>query len=305
MTDDKFDTSDTRDPESPSIVDRLKRLFGGRSEASLRESLEEVLVEHADDAAALGQEERSLLFNALEFADSRVEDIMVPRADILAVEAETSFEALVAAFAEAEVSRMPIYRGTLDDVVAMVHVKDVFRLLAQRMAEKGAADADMEFRLSDIQRPILFVPPSMRLTHLLLKMRLTRIHMAVVVDEYGGTDGIVTIEDLVEEIVGEIEDEHDTDEDDTLRAIDAHTFEAGGRLDLEDLEKALDIKLRNDDDTAGVDTVGGLISTLAGRVPKAGDSFTLENGVRFDVLEADPRRLRRVRIRVPLPDADG
>lgn len=301
MTDDRPDSSDARDTDSPSIVDRLKRLFGGRSEGSLRESLEEVLVEHGESGEAIGQEERSLLFNALEFADARVEDIMVPRADILAVEAEMPFDALVAAFSEAEVSRMPIYRGTLDDVVAMVHVKDIFRVLAKRVTGDSAA----AFRLADIERPILFVPPSMRLPHLLLKMRVTRIHMAVVVDEYGGTDGIVTIEDLVEQIVGDIEDEHDIDEDDTLRAIDAHTFEAGARLDLDDLEKALDIKLRTADDTADVDTVGGLISMLAGRVPKAGDSFTLDNGVRFDVLEADPRRLRRVRLRVPLPDADG
>lgn len=301
MSDDKPPSADLRDHDSFNIVDRLKRLFGVKGEGSLRESLEEVLVEHADTGEVIGQEERSLLFNALEFADARVEDIMVPRADILAVAADASFDAVVASFAEAEVSRMPIYRGTLDDVVAMVHVKDIFRLLA----EHKAGHVPTEFRLANIQRPILFVPPSMRLTHLLLKMRVTRIHMAVVVDEYGGTDGIVTIEDLVEQIVGEIEDEHDTDEDETLRAIDAHTYEAGARLDLDDLEKALDMRLRGDEDMADVDTVGGLVIFIAGRVPKAGESFKLDNGIRIDVLEADPRRLRRLRIRVPVLDADG
>lgn len=300
MTDDpSSQASGTKDGDPQSIITRLKRLFSGRSgEGSLRESIAEVLEEHAGGGdEELGREEHALLMKTLAFADLRVEDIMVPRADIIAVELETPLEDLVRSFAEAEVSRMPVYRGALDDVTGMVHIKDVFRVLAARR-ENGAAGG--EEGLVDIQRPILFVPSSMRLPNLLVKMRATRIHMAVVVDEYGGTDGIVTIEDLVEQIVGDIEDEHDTDdeENDGLTEIDSCTFEAGARLDVEDLEQALDRKLRTSEELEEVDSVGGLVTAIAGRVPQKGEIIQNGSGLTFEVLDADPRRLKKLRVRI-------
>ena len=297
MSDDHPSSTDLAEERPQSLVERLKRLFGGKSEGTLRESLEEVLVEHAEGPENIGHEERTLLLNTLAFAEARVDDIMVPRVDIVAVESTSSLDEVAAAFVAAAVSRMPIYRESLDDVVAMVHVKDVFRILAS---------GETAFKLADVQRPILFVPPSMRLPNLLVKMRATRIHMAVVVDEYGGTDGIVTIEDLVEQIVGDIEDEHDIDEDVKLTTVDSQTFESGARLDLDVLEEALGQSLRGGEEFEDVDTVGGLVTSLAGRVPKAGESFIhAASGVRFEVLEADPRRLRRVRVHLPVLDADG
>ncbi len=296
MTDDpSAQASNSKDADPQSIIGRLKRLFSGRSgEGSLRESIEEVLEEHASEGDdAFDREEHALLLKTLAFADLRVEDIMVPRADITAVEAETGLDDLVKIFAEAEVSRMPVYRGALDDVSGMVHIKDVFRLLAAR-------DGNGDKGIADILRPILFVPSSMRLPNLLVKMRATRIHMAVVVDEYGGTDGIVTIEDLVEQIVGDIEDEHDTDDEDNdgLTPIDPHTFEAGARLDVEDLEKALDRKLRTSEELEEVDSVGGLVTALAGRVPQKGEIISNGAGLSFEVLDADPRRLKKLRVRI-------
>lgn len=297
-----------KDGEPPSIISRLMRLFSGRSgEGSLRESIEEVLEEHAGEGDQdLGAEEHELLMKTLAFADLRVEDIMVPRADIIAADAATSFADLVQCFAEAEVSRMPIYRGSLDEVIFMVHIKDLFRVLAESRVQDGLPDSGAAVQLADIQRPILFVPPSMRLPNLLLKMRATRIHMAVVVDEYGGTDGVVTIEDLVEQIVGDIEDEHDTDGPDTdmLTAIDACTYEAGARLDVEDLEKALDRKLRTSEELEDVDSVGGLVTAIAGRVPQKGEIVQNGHGLSFEVLEADPRRLKKLRVRVEESIAD-
>lgn len=310
MTDDHpSQPSAGKDGDPSSLFARLKRLFTGRgNEGSLRESLEEVLDEHvAEGDERLGVEERSLLLNTLSFAEMRVDDIMVPRADIIAVEEHMPFRALVHAFTEAEVSRMPVYRGALDDVVAMVHVKDVFRIVAGARGPNGRLRSFKDVKIAEIQREILFVPASMRLADLLVKMRATRIHMAAVIDEYGGTEGIVTIEDLVEQIVGEIEDEHDIEEpegNDTLTAIDATTYEAGARLSIEDLERALGRRLGSDDHE-DVDSVGGLVVSLVGRVPQRGEVIAHQAGLLFEVLDADPRRLKKVRISLSESPVDG
>jgi len=311
MTDDISPASPAaRDGDPASLFGRLWRLISGAGseEGTLRESLEEVIEEHVGEGGErIGPEERSLLMKTLAFADLRVEDIMVPRADIVAVEESTSFADMVRAFADAEVSRMPIYRATLDDVIAMVHIKDVFRVLAKSRGPNGRLRSVKGVSLATIQRPLLFVPESMRLPDLLLKMRLTRIHMAVVVDEYGGTDGIVTIEDLVEQIVGEIEDEHDTDDEDndTLTVIDPLTYEAGARLDIEDLENELGRQLRASDDLEDVDSVGGLVVSLAGRVPQKGEVIAAPNGLSFEILDGDMRRLKKIRIRISESVQDG
>lgn len=227
------------------------------------------------------------------FKTLRVADVMTPRADIVSVELSTPFETLVAQFTEAEHSRMPIYRETLDDPVGVVHVKDVFRLLAADDRRPCAGDVV----LHKLRREALYVPASMRAADLLLRMRTSRIHMALVIDEFGGTDGLVTMEDLIEAVVGEIDDEHD---DATVAGIVARpggVFEADARAPLEELEAALGRELAPPDMEEDIDTVAGLVVALAGRVPRRGEVIAHPLGFDLEVVEADPRRVRRVRVR--------
>ena len=219
---------------------------------------------------------------------------MTPRADIVSVEVSTPFEALVAQFTEAEHSRMPIYRETLDDPVGVVHVKDVFRLLA---AADDRRPAGTDVVLHKVRREVLYVPASMRAADLLLRMRTSRIHLALVIDEFGGTDGLVTMEDLIEAVVGEIDDEHD---DATVAGIVARpggVFEADARAPIEELEAALGRDLAPPDMEEDIDTVAGLVVALAGRVPQRGEVIAHPGGYDLEVVEADPRRVRRVRVR--------
>ena len=274
----------------------LARLFGrGNGEASLRESLEEAIDEHEEDSDArkLGAEERAMLFNIVEFGELRVQDVMVPRADIVAIDDEMSFDDLVKTFAEAAHSRLPVYRESLDEVQGMVHVKDVLNALSAGQ-ENGKAP-----RLSSIQRRVLYVPASMKVMDLLARMRTSRTHMAIVIDEYGGTDGLVTIEDVVEEIVGEIEDEHDEEEVAQLVPLSGGSFDADARVEIEDLEETLGLSLVDDDEEDEVDTLGGLVFMLAGQVPEIGDVLEHHSGYRFEVVDGDARRIIRVRIHSP------
>ncbi len=274
-----------------SILD----FFGSKpTDVSLRESLEEAIEEHEEgsNAGGLGDREREMLFNVLEYGELRVNDVMVPRGDIVAVPNEISFQDLVKIFAEAAHSRMPVFRDTLDDVIGMVHVKDTLKLISDEN------DPD-SFKMVSIRRPVLYVPASMRVIDLLAKMRTSRTHMAVVVDEYGGTDGLVTVEDVVEEIVGEIEDEHDVVEEPELVPLSSGGFDADARIDIDELEEALGLDLTPDERAEDVDTLGGLVFLLADRVPDIGEVILHESGYRFEVLDADPRRIRRVRIHSP------
>lgn len=227
------------------------------------------------------------------FKTLKVADVMTPRADIVSVELSTAFETLIGQFTEAEHSRMPIYRETLDDPVGVVHVKDVFRLLAADDKRPGPAD----LVLHKVRREALYVPASMRAADLLLRMRTSRLHLALVIDEFGGTDGLVTMEDLIEAVVGEIDDEHD---DATVAGIVARpggVFEADARAPLEELEAALGCDLAPPDMEEDIDTVAGLVVALAGRVPQRGEVIAHPDGFDLEVVEADPRRVRRVRVR--------
>ncbi len=285
-----------KNPETPaaSPLRAFLRKFGlgGNGDSSLRESLEEVIEEHEDtrDEEVLGEEGREMLLNVLNYNELRADDIMVPRADIVAVEISTSFKALVGIFCQAGHSRLPIYRKSLDEVVGMVHVKDALRVLGA--GKKTPA-------IEDILRDIIIVPPSMRLIDLLKRMKTQRTHMALVVDEYGGTDGLVTIEDLVEQIVGEIEDEYDEENEPQMTFIGNGIYEADARLLVEDLEEALKIDLLSDEQDENVDTLGGLVFALEGRVPEIGESIGHPLGYRFEIIEADPRRIKKVRIHLP------
>jgi CBS domain containing-hemolysin-like protein len=226
----------------------------------------------------------------LEIRDQPVSDLMIPRADIVAVEASTDHDALMHLLASRPHSRFPVYRETLDDVIGMVHIKDVLAAIADRR----------DFAVTDIVRPVSIVAPSMRVLDLLLDMRKTHQHMAMVVDEFGGIDGLITIEDLIEGIVGEITDEHD-------RGVRAEMIErpdgsllADARVPIEDFEARVGPVL-DQEERDEVDTLGGLVFSLAGRVPSRGELLTHPSGLEFEILEADPRRIKRVRVRNPPP----
>jgi CBS domain containing-hemolysin-like protein len=239
------------------------------------------------------------------FQTLRVADVMTPRADITAVEVSTPFEALVAQFVEAEHSRMPIYRETLDDPIGVVHVKDVFKLLAGKASKRPAADDAVLKRLRRLRRPVLYVPASMRGADLLLRMRTSRTHLALVIDEFGGVDGLVTLEDLVEAVVGEIDDEHDEAQVSGVVARPGGVFEAHARAPLDELQAALGgVDLAPSDLEEDIDTVGGLVTAVAGRVPQRGEVIAHPAGFELEVTDADPRRVKRVRVRPAAPAAE-
>ena len=280
-----------------SLFKRLLMLLRGEdpSSAAMRESLEEVIEESERQSPALSAQERVMLTNLLAFGELKVADVMVPRADIVAVDDTTTLAEIVATFREAKHSRLPVYRETLDDPVGQVHVKDVLALLEAQPGNVWKLPTSV---LARVIRPILFVPPSMRALDLLLKMQSSHTHLALVIDEYGGTDGLVSIEDIIEEIVGDIADEHD--EEERVLRRDGETWVADARYDLEDFKRESGIDLMTEDTNEDVDSLGGLVTSLLGRVPLRGEIVAHPGGYEFEVLEADPRRVRRIGIR-PAP----
>jgi magnesium and cobalt transporter len=257
----------------------------------LRDTIDQIMEAQDQPATTVDPHERVLLANLLKFRTLTAEDVCVPRADIVAVEAGITQDELIGAFVAQQHSRLPVYRETLDDVIGMVHVKDV---MAGHIAGRS-------FELRSILRKVLFVAPSMRVLDLLMEMRRTRLHMALVVDEFGGVDGLVTIEDLVEQIVGEIEDEHDVDEGPKLVPAADGTLLADARATIEEFESRVGPVLQ-DEEREEIDTLGGLVFALAGRVPGRGELVFHPSGLEFEVLEADPRRVKRVRVRnLPKP----
>jgi CBS domain containing-hemolysin-like protein len=299
--------------ESPqSWFTGLKAKLGLPGTPTLRETLENA-VNGAGEADEFSREEREMLLRILRFGTLRVEDVMIPRADIIAVDENESIRALLKAFDSAGVSRMPLYRETLDEPRGMVHVKDVLHWLigdARGQAPAGSAAKASEPDLSRVDlskpivsaklgRPMIYVPPSMPAANLLLRMQATHIHMALVVDEYGGTDGLVTIEDLVEQIVGDIEDEHDEAEAANIVSDAKLGLVTVARTPIQELEAYLGTKLLDPEQASEIETVGGLISTLAGRVPARGELVVHPSGIEFEVLDADRRRVKKLRIRLP------
>jgi len=265
----------------------LGSLTGIGSQAdSLRQSVETLIAERDDDTA-LDEEERVMLLNLLKFGESRVEDVMVPRADIIAVPEGASLAEVVKLMSRVGHSRLPVYRNSLDDVIGMVHVQDLLTYWS----------VDEPFRLADVIRRLPFVPPSMPVQKMLREMRAGKVHLAMVVDEHGGIDGLVTIEDLMEEIVGEIEDEHDTAALPLVAITADGSLEADARALILEIELKLGIDLLPADRDEDIETVGGLVFDLAGRVPAVGEVVAHPAGLAIDVLDADPRRVRKVRIR--------
>jgi CBS domain containing-hemolysin-like protein len=295
----------TDDDNDGRIWQRLKTMFFGRDhEPTLREQLEEAIAEHEEDSDDNDQSdndgdltavERTMLRNLLHFSEHRVDDVMVPRSDIVAIEESAGFADCIAAFAEHGHSRLPVYRDTLDSIIGMIHIKDVFAVLASGEQPPESLEAF-------IRQP-RFVPQNMSVLALLDEMRRTRTHLAIVLDEYSGTEGLVTIEDLVEEIVGEIEDEHDEEPEAMFAQLSPAMWEADARAELDDLAEAIDPKLSEVEED--VDTLGGLAFVIAGQVPDVGQMLTHEaSGWKLEILEADEKRVARIRLFAPSPEPE-
>jgi len=266
-------------------------LFGDDAEPTLRDQIEEAIEEAEESRPVAGDltpPERQMLRNLLHFGDQTAGDICVTRGDIMAVPATISFDALVHAFVDAGHSRLPVFGDSLDEVVGMIHVKDVFM---------ASVDQGRDRSIAALMRNPLFVPESMGVIELLARMRTQRTHLAIVVDEFGGTEGLVTIEDVVEEIVGDIEDEHDEEEASWLVLLDDGLWEADARLELEELAEAIDPRLATDEDE--VDTLGGLVFLLAGKIPAKGEHVVHPSGWRLEAVDSDPRKILRVRLHAP------
>jgi len=266
----------------------LRRLRRREKNEAVREAIEELIEETPESDTPISEDQRVLLANILKLRDKTVRDVMVPRVDIIAIAADTPLDEVVRLIQAEAHSRYPIYRESLDDVIGMVHIKDV--LVYWGTAKK--------FNLRDILRRVVFVAPTLPVLDMLLDMRRSRTHMALVVDEFGGTDGVLTIEDLVEEIVGEIEDEHDVAQAPTVLRHADGTIDMNGRTPVEMLELEIGGVL-SEDERREIDTVGGLIFSLLGRIPERGEVVSHPSGVEFEILDVDPRRIRRLRVRPP------
>ena len=287
------------------FLDRLGLRGGG----TIREEITEALAQGSGQLADLSAQERAMLSNVLSLRERRVGDVMIPRADIIAVPADATLDELLALFRTAGHSRLPVFDDSLDDPRGMVHIRDFLEFIAgQAKAEPsaglsepafhdlGAVDLTMTLAATKIMRPVLYVPPSMPAVELLVRMQATRTHIALVIDEYGGTDGLVTIEDLIEIVVGDIEDEHDLEEAPAITPDGDGRYSADARATLEELREATGIDLSQSPIAEEVDTLGGLIVTLAGHVPAQGEVIEGPDGLCFEVIDADSRRVKRLSI---------
>ena len=290
--------------EEASWFERLLATFGLGEEPDLRELIEDALARSKSDT--LSTQERSMLRRILRFGQLTVEDVMVPRADIIAVDDNVTIDELMRVFRQAEHSRLPVFHQTLDDPRGMIHIRDLMSWITAEAETSGAdgldlAKVDLKRTVAgiDITRELLYVPDSMSVLDLLLKMQTTRLHLALVVDEYGGTDGLVSIEDLVEEVVGDIADEHDVEDEPLIRTDPRLGTVADARMPIEELERHLGLELVSEELEEEIDTLGGLVFSLAGRIPARGELVRHPSGVEFEVLEADPRRIKKLRLHIP------
>ena len=274
--------------ESRGLLVRLKTLIKGRPDPSLRAAIEEYIEEPEkfDDDPDM-EHERLLLSNILKLKDFTTHDVMVPRADIVALDVETTSDELLKLLAEKQYNRIPVYRGSLDDVLGAIHIKDVLGKLA-----KGS-----EINIRKLIRKLPIVSPSMSVLDLLLDMRMSGKHMSLVVDEFGGIDGLVTIGDVIESIIGDIDDEYDTDEQPQIVKNDDGTLTADARVDIDEFEELCGNNILSTEEREESETLGGLVTHMAGRVPARGEVLTHESGTVFEVLDADPRRINRLLIR--------
>ena len=269
-----------------------KNILGKKtSNGSLKQSIETVLDNDLKDTEGISKHERLMLLNILKIDEIRSSDIMIPRADIGGVEINDSFEKVLEVFIKEAHSRVPVYENNLDSVIGMVHIKDLVNY-------QNSNKVDSNF-LKDLKRDILQIPPSMPVLDLLLKMQMTRLHMGIVIDEYGCTDGLITIEDVIEEITGEIEDEHDEKNLPMLIKTSTNTFEASARVEIQELQRVTNLKFLETQENEDIDTLGGLIFSIAGRVPQRGEIIKHNSGTTFEIKDADPMKIKTVQVSIP------
>lgn len=302
-------TADDGDRPHERWIGRLKQALGLKGAASIRKDLAEALADE-EVASAFTPEERAMLSNILRLREVRVEDAMVPRADIDAVDISITIAELLVKFQESGHSRMPVFRETLDDPVGLVHIKDLMAYITRSAAaaektngkqasgdiDLGRVDLSKNLAEAELVRNILFVPPSMPVPALLSAMQGTRMQMALVIDEYGGTDGVASLEDVVEMVVGEIEDEHHDEPAEMIVEDGDGVFLADARADLDDVAEVVGADIAAGERSEDVDTIGGLVYSLIGRIPVRGELITVPGGFELEVLDADPRRIKRLRI---------
>ena len=271
-----------------SLIGKVFRFFfKSQDQNNLRESIQDVIEEssrNGDASSNLTSKEKTILENILSINKLKASDVMVPRAEIVCASHDSSYQELIKIIEKESHSRIPIYRKDLDDVLGMVHIKDLIKL--------NFKETDKSFDLKNILKNVLFVPPSMPVLNILLKMQSTKLHMALVIDEHGGTDGLVTIEDLVEEIVGEIQDEHDQDDLVEFKKVNENTFIANAKMELKDFEKKINFNFNADN----VDTLGGYVFSIINRVPQKGEIIKTNTIYSFEVLDADPRKIKVLKI---------
>ena len=272
---------DTENEDTPGLLGRLIGALRAPSETEPGQVPDLTPVIGADLSPGMGNLRRL-----------RVEDVAIPKVEIVAVPVDIGLDELVQQFRESGLTRLPVYDGTLDTPVGLVHLKDV-------ALKHGFNGVSVPFDLRDMARPLLFVPPSMPIGVLLQKMQTERMHMALVIDEYGGVDGLVTIEDLIEQVVGEIEDEHDIDEGELWVQEKPGCYLVQARAPLDEFEAEIGLKLVDPEDEEEIDTLGGLAFVMTGRVPARGEVLTHDSGAQFEVVDADPRRIKRLRVRLP------
>lgn len=283
----QLNTSQNKKP-AITLWCRLLSFFGLKDcEATYKDALQEVLEEHAEELVN-SPEEGKMISNLLDFGEIEVEDIMTPQTDIIAVELGSNLQQIREVMVKEQHTRIPVYEQTIDKVRGFIHVKDLVPLLG---------NGNHDFTINKILREILFIPVSMKLTDLLLKMRVAGVHMAIVVDEYGGTKGLVTLEDLFEEIVGEIQDEHDEELKPTKLEWDSrNSITVDAKMRIDELSEQLGIAFSDEDEEEDFDSLGGLIVAQLGRVPTKGESIQHASGVRMEIVDADARRIRKVRL---------
>lgn len=282
-------TYDEKTPsgEEAGLLNRISNIFKGR-ETDYREAIEDIISDKDSDTP---NAEHQMLLNVLAINDLRIDDIMVPRADILAIPEDTALEEVLEVFKSSQHSRLPVYRETLDDPTGFVHIKDA---LALHMDIRSGNQTHKS--LGDIVRNVLFTPGSVSVRELLLRMQSGNIHMALVVDEYGGTDGIVTIEDLIECVIGKIHDEHDSIDVNMFQEKSTGIYEVDARLELKDLYEHTKLDLANELVDYDVDTIGGFVTALIGRVPQRGEIIEYHKDCEFHIIDADPKKIKRLRI---------
>ena len=266
--------------------------FKKNRDLPLKEDLETALESAQKGTESITKQERLMLLNILKIDQIKSNDIMIPRADIRAVEINDNFEKVLDAFIKESHSRVPVYEGNLDNIIGMIHIKDLVKYQNENKEYK-------EGFLKAIKRDVLEMPQSMPVLDLLIKMQLTRLHMGIVIDEYGCTDGLITIEDVIEEITGEIEDEHDKDTLPMLLKTSNYTYEASARLEVDELEKIIKTNINSDPKNDDIETLGGLVFALAGRVPQRGEVIKHDSGITFEIKDADPKKIKLITIRIP------